>query len=1040
MRSELVRQRLKDVLRVDSINSSKGDFLATHVPFKKMHVIHGHGTLQTVQEISEEAVFQTYFDNDSAREQHQLMIVEGSSGAGKSHFIRWIHARLTNLSLPDEVILLIRRSDNTLKGTIKQLLEMEEVQHIQNKEIYERLVKANQTISEQKLKYQIYHQFLVEIQSDEEDEFLNRSRRNQLYALLSNSFFEEHMMASGGAIERIFNKVTSSESGTNQDTVALFEPEDFVLTTDFVDEMENAGADKKAKKLADKLIHNEDDNDEMAQLVSDYMNHHVEAVIQSCAGIEPGDFQQIFKEIRQELHRQGKRLTLLIEDITSFTGINQALLSALITEHTGMNEADQICRLVSVVGTTSEYYKQFRDNYKDRITTQITIQDASLGEAEVIQLVAKYLNVMSLETDTIEEWMKNGAREEDYPVHQVTEGQHWDSIPYKKKKLNLYPFTRDAIRNLYGRMGTSKTPRYILRDIVEPAVNDILSNQKAFPKFCRNIRTGLAEYVDSRIHNLVNQLPIPEEQKSDYCSRVLYMIGIWGNGTLDSTDNQLAGLHLEIFQELGLQAFVNIAYGKTMASPAVQPTAKSISVLEEMPDEVSVSEPIIAEDPELAKRKKAYDEFYGLASKWHYDNGLFVDKLVPIRDLISEFALSTIDWQQEGVSIRTITYVKGSSKNLVGFVNQNRGKEQMLVKLENTEDNFQVLLAFGKWLHLGKKSWNFEDAGTAIYHTTVWLMKYRQQIVQAVQGKDKIPFYLKCAMMTELYRKILNGEYTYLTLNKLDKEIWLSTPKPRKSSGHSESWCKLLEGIYSNREQMDDVQNLTIQYFNLIQGTKENSSKLILKYSEFQEALRQLRSSGLVLTGAELEQQDDIPNREVIISNLKKLFPKLDVVAKTEQAEAKTIARELLDYFGYDEDDEVETEDVRAMLADIQDFYRDANQYGVNLRFPFQEIEQLQSRTKAVTEAIAAMQKDVSGYSTLEILLNYTSDPIGTVKPFLELLRRVDQDVTRTSSQKEQEKEQLTRKGGWADHTDPRFAQEQNAFDEMLKKFKEVIG
>ena len=110
------------------------------------------------------------------------------------------------------------------------------------------------------------------------------------------------------------------------------------------------------------------------------MNSLVEAVIQSCAGIEPGDFQQIFKEIRQELRNQGKNLILLIEDITAFTGINQALLNALVTEHTGLYEADNLCRLISVVGTTTEYYRQFRDNYIDRVTTQITLKDGILGD------------------------------------------------------------------------------------------------------------------------------------------------------------------------------------------------------------------------------------------------------------------------------------------------------------------------------------------------------------------------------------------------------------------------------------------------------------------------------------------------------------------------------------------------------------------------------------------------------------------------------------------------------------------------------------
>ena len=111
----------------------------------------------------------------------------------------------------NDVILLIRRSDNTLKGTIKQLLEIDEIKHIENKAAYERLIKANQTISEQRFKDEIYHKFLVEIKNDKTDGALNRVKRNNLYALLTNEPFEERMLAAGGPIDRIFHKVVTTE-------------------------------------------------------------------------------------------------------------------------------------------------------------------------------------------------------------------------------------------------------------------------------------------------------------------------------------------------------------------------------------------------------------------------------------------------------------------------------------------------------------------------------------------------------------------------------------------------------------------------------------------------------------------------------------------------------------------------------------------------------------------------------------------------------------------------------------------------------------
>lgn len=1052
MRSEIVRCRMKEVLRVDSINSSQGDFLASHVPFQKMIVVNGHDAMQTRTEISEEAVFQTFFDNPEMADQHQLMIVEGASGAGKSHLIRWIHAKLKNLGDPNEVILLIRRSDNTLKGTIKQLLAIDEVRNIQNREVYERLVRANQAISEQKLKAQIYHRFLAEIQSDEEDEILNASRRKGLYALLSNSFFEAHMMETGGAVERIFNKVTSSENANNQDTVAQFDPEDFVLTTDFVEEMDSAGADRKAVKLANWLIPDEEDGKEHAQKISDYLNQHVEEVIQSCAGIESGDFEQIFKEIRQELRRQGKRLTLLIEDITSFTGINQALLNVLITEHTGMNEADQMCRLVSVVGTTSEYYKQFRDNYRDRISTQITLQDESIGEQHLLLFVAKYLNVMSLESETITEWMRNGAREEDYPIHQVSEGEKWDYVIYQHKKISLYPFTKNAVKNLYSRMGITRTPRYILRDIVEPAVHDIIDNRSGFPAFCKSIRTGLSETVDSRINNLVKSLPISEEDKSKYRNRISLLIGIWGNGTLESGSNTLSGLSLDIFKELGLQDFSNIEFGQIPASSvAVQHPAQNavsgahVSITKNPTANEAVEDtPIVQVVPEQQKRQKAYGDFYKLVANWHFENGIFSDLLVKsnIREAINDFVISAINWQQEGISIQTVAYIRDSDKRIIGFANQNRAKDQMLVKLENTEENYQLLLAFGKWVHLGKKSWDFSGAETAIYHVTRWLTMYLPQIINAVKGEVQTPLYLKCAMIAELYRKILNGEYTSTSLKALNPFVWLTAPTAKNATGHSEKWSSLLDSIYLNPEQMKEIQRLSVQYFNLIQGTSERSPKYILKYTELQSTLRELRTSDLMLTADELSKKDTIAKREEIIQFVRDLLPKLDIVAEAEQDSAQKLFTEIISYFGFEEYDEIEPSDIRALLDDIHLFYQDAEQYGVNLAFAnkYQTITELKSRAAALAIDVSALNTADSEFTTLSLLLHFANNPMRNMIPLIKLLRQTAQDVERVMSQKKLEKEELKRKGGWSEHKDPRFTDERNGLDSLLANFEEVNG
>ena len=159
MNSEIAKQRLSEVIRIDTITSSYGDFMATHVPFKQIQLQKEYnGSTISTKLYTEEQIYNKIVLNP--RDQHQFVLVIGSSGAGKSHLIRWFDAKIEKQKPENEVVLFVRRSDNTLKGTIKQLLEKPEVASIKNKDLYDRLITATSTISESKLKNAIYHQFI----------------------------------------------------------------------------------------------------------------------------------------------------------------------------------------------------------------------------------------------------------------------------------------------------------------------------------------------------------------------------------------------------------------------------------------------------------------------------------------------------------------------------------------------------------------------------------------------------------------------------------------------------------------------------------------------------------------------------------------------------------------------------------------------------------------------------------------------------------------------------------------------------------------
>ena len=254
MNSEIAKQRLSEVVRIDTITSSYGDFMATHVPFRQIQLQKEYDSSAVSKTYTEEQIYKKVVLNP--KDQHQFVLVIGSSGAGKSHLIRWFDAKIEKQRPESEVVLFVRRSDNTLKGTIKQLLEKPEVASIQNKELYERLVNATSTISESKLMNAIYHQFIAEIEDDngEAVDYINNADRKRIAPLLNNELFKaRRMMADDGPIARIYSKVAESSTLDNRDVVPEFLPEDFLVDIAFCDKVEHDGGDKKAVRLLEKM-------------------------------------------------------------------------------------------------------------------------------------------------------------------------------------------------------------------------------------------------------------------------------------------------------------------------------------------------------------------------------------------------------------------------------------------------------------------------------------------------------------------------------------------------------------------------------------------------------------------------------------------------------------------------------------------------------------------------------------------------------------------------------------------------------------------
>ncbi len=1031
----LAAERLNIVTQTNAIADSHWDFLATHVPFRKISVSHNLKNEAATQVIDEASVFNELFD-PAALNRHQFAVVTGANGSGKSHFIRWVYSRLQaaeNIRTKN-AILLIKRNENTLRGTIKQLLEIEQIKHLENQDVYKRLLSASQVISESKFKSQIFHQFIVELENDQSEEELTNQERKGLLALLKNDLFQNRLMRVSGPIDRIYAKVTSSAPNGVDLEEARFKKEDFTLDIDFTQQLKDNQADRRAIQTAEKLLSDYEDeiDSDLPLRYANHLNQFVDVVIQSQAGIKPGDFEDIFTSIRKELASQDMGLILLIEDITAFTGINQALLNALVTEHTGLNSEDHICRLISIVGTTTQYYNDFRDNYKDRVTAKITLNEDSLGSADsdLYLFFAKYLNAMSLDEDALESWYRDGALDEELPVHEAAEGIPSDFVEFQGKKMSLYPFTRTAIKKLYtGYLPSPKTPRAILKQILVQGVLEVINDKTSFMSFCRGEKTGLDNNIDDRISSIIDDLGLAYEQQESLKNRCKSFIAFFGDGTLNATKTSIARIKREYFTEFGFSKFEQVVSG-TGEEPKDDPDS---------PEPEPVIKPKQPDDP----NRKAYDTYASNVTAWKAKKSRLMimrSVLAPIND----FIWNTLNWQQNGVPVAIKEAAKNGGKRLICFERLENANVSGLITLPADDETVRLLLAFGQWLYLGKGSWGFSGGYQQMFTATSWLERHRKEIVEAVLSGVGSPIQTiaQCAIAVDVFQRILSGTIQAEKPNLIKPELIFSIPDGQPSlDGHSQQWRDLEQRLVTKADGQD-YHSYLLNYFTLMPpGQTTTAKNRLIRSLDFEDAFKDLRKKGFLLSVG------DIASQYAEINNILELYrqtlSKLELVWEAEKTTIQKCQKRIYDYFDFDPEIGIEIgdDDIREFLGDISDFYEDVNGCSLSIVSKASQASELRNEAIGLRNKLASLKIAFTSHSFLEGMLAVSANPMLRLGDMINLFEDVEEDLRIAEHYAASEKQKLLQQGkSWVDGIDPRFESYKTKLDKKISDLEGEIN
>ena len=980
--------------------------------------------------MTEEEVFDRFF---ASSEEDQFVLVKGASGAGKSHLIRWFYTMLELRKTEREIVLPIKRADNTLKGTIKQLIDMPEVQNMPNKNLYKKLASASTTMPEIELKNTIYYTFVNLIESDDgkasedTERMINRVNRQHLVALLQNSLFKERLMLEDGPIERIYCKFAENKTTEVNDKAAEFISADFELDSNFFNELLNSGADEKARKIANKLI----DNDAFVKKIVDYINLFVEKVIQRCAGLEPGDLGLVIQEIRQELYKQEKTLTILIEDITAASGVDDSLLDALLTNKVAYPDKN-LCRINSIVGSTDGYYvDKFRVNTKARIENFINVSDDMFNNDVngLVEFFARYLNTISLPEDAIDKWLGNKADPDLYPVHEVTIGNGWDEFKLGNSHINLFPFSSRAITFLYKKQDSNmRHPRALMRDILEPYIKNSLEDLQDYPK-----RRSSLEGMDPTLQNTIyNRNDLDDNTKI----RLTQFMYIWGDGTNNvySKDGvrYIGGIADCVYEQLGLP----LLDGKQVETPTGE---------DEDPTQIDPPKPVTP-DPvvQIVKENEQVAIALKEVDKWieNVDYKLNIGQttanvraLNEARKNMNAYLYAVIDWASEGVPIDAMVRVRDTSnKFLVSFERQTM-KSDSVVVLPASIESRKIIEAFVRWSEVGGKSWNFEGSTDYLFRVQKWIESIKPIIVKSIMRYEETEIdYFSFAAAAEFYRLIFNGQCkSFQKPQNFNVEMLLKkNVVDNASNGHTKNWNDLLKKM--NGSDGNDARNCVLQYYNLPQGTAVTSTNYEFDYISFNKAVRKVINTGLKYGIDDLQLEDPVRKRRLMSEYLKYILDRIDTVVSGE----KNALNEVIDVLGkvVDLDDIDDEEDIKEIITSIKKFYNQAqiSHISVAIHYDVSLINSCNKNAGAIVSAIKTANQIKETTDTQELLLKFSKDPVFALSDFAKLLTLTNSDLVIAKQEVANRMNNVISAGG-GNNTD-----QYNTDKENLQECKKIIA
>ena len=501
-------KHLNECVRPEAENPAEAVFMAEHQPmrFKRR----AYGQVDDIRDCNEGDVLAAFLESDLPRGT-LLLPIEGDSGSGKSHVIRWLGIQLRRR--PDREtrhVIQIPKS-SSLKRVL--FLIMERLSGPKYDRIRDQLTKAREQLDEIQAVERVRAGLLAEVRTRalHADERIKHARQrgeqpdlkdqqwkahgadDRLPALLKDPTTEKLFLGrEGSGIIDLIAKRLTQDVGSVETVRQQFTLQDFQVPSTVDISQAGMPAMRYLKTL-------EANNHAKAHEAISLLNEVLSAAIAPIANPTDASLTEIFVDIREQLLKDGRELVLLIEDFAAMRGIDGAMLDAMNRE--GIREGKQeLCVMRTAIAVTRGYLSN-RETVRTRAVYAWELEDTPFAENQtaldaIVRLVGGYLNAARFGQERLNEMFdkRDPADPRWQPRFDISESLEpqdrsaLTAFGESEPGISLFPFNREMIVEVATKRFTQDgrirfNPRDVINHIVRKVLGDYRSafERGAFP-------------------------------------------------------------------------------------------------------------------------------------------------------------------------------------------------------------------------------------------------------------------------------------------------------------------------------------------------------------------------------------------------------------------------------------------------------------------------------------------------------------------------------------------------------------------------------